>query len=233
MARPTASAVAPWASTRSGADSPARMPRASRAARSAAASGCGHARPCGRLGVPVAGRGRPAVRRPARRRRRRVGPPRPADGSRRARCVPTRRRRAGVAQPRDAFGVEAIGGLVQDQYVGIAEERGGEPEPLTHPEREPADAPDGAHLRACRSRQRADRAPPSGLWRGVGDRARRRAGLRRPPVPADPRPGGPAHRLLAATRLGDRRSRGVLVVAAVASWIGATAAAGATDPSRS
>jgi signal transduction histidine kinase len=34
----------------------------------------------------------------------------------------------------------------------------------------------------------------------------------------------------AATRLDDRRSRVVLVVAAVASWIGATAAAGATDP---
>jgi signal transduction histidine kinase len=35
---------------------------------------------------------------------------------------------------------------------------------------------------------------------------------------------------LAATRLDDRRSRVVLIVAAVASWIAATAAAGATDP---
>ena len=35
---------------------------------------------------------------------------------------------------------------------------------------------------------------------------------------------------LAATRLDDRRSRVVLIVAAVASWIGATLAAGGTDP---
>jgi signal transduction histidine kinase len=35
---------------------------------------------------------------------------------------------------------------------------------------------------------------------------------------------------LAATRLDDRRSRVVLIVAAVASWIGATLAAGPTDP---
>jgi signal transduction histidine kinase len=35
---------------------------------------------------------------------------------------------------------------------------------------------------------------------------------------------------LAATRLDDRRSRVVLIVSAVASWIGATLAAGATDP---
>src|SRR4029450_2206718 len=39
MARPTASLVAPWASTRSAVDSSAWMPRASSAARSAAASG--------------------------------------------------------------------------------------------------------------------------------------------------------------------------------------------------
>ena len=51
-----------------------------------------------------------------------------------------------VAQPVDAFGVEAVGRLVQDEDVGIAEERGGEPEPLPHAEREAADTPTGGAL---------------------------------------------------------------------------------------
>src|SRR5829696_8181003 len=53
-----------------------------------------------------------------------------------------------LAQPADAFGVEAVGGLVQDEDVGIAEERGGEPEPLTHPEREAADPSAGGARQA-------------------------------------------------------------------------------------
>jgi signal transduction histidine kinase len=48
-----------------------------------------------------------------------------------------------------------------------------------------------------------------------------------PPILA---PAVPLIVYLAATRLDDRRSRVVLIVAAVASWIGATLAAGATDP---
>ena len=45
-----------------------------------------------------------------------------------------------VAQPADALGVEAVGGLVEHEDPGIAEQRGGEAEPLGHAEREAAGA---------------------------------------------------------------------------------------------
>ena len=48
-----------------------------------------------------------------------------------------------VAQPADALGVEAVGGLVEHEDPRIAEQRGGEAEPLGHAEREAAGAPPG------------------------------------------------------------------------------------------
>jgi hypothetical protein len=43
----------------------------------------------------------------------------------------------------DAFGIEAVGGLVQHEGVRITEKRPGEPEPLTHAQRIAADASTG------------------------------------------------------------------------------------------
>ena len=48
-----------------------------------------------------------------------------------------------VAQPADPFGVETVGGLVQHEDLGLPEQGGGEPEPLTHAQREAADASPG------------------------------------------------------------------------------------------
>ena len=44
------------------------------------------------------------------------------------------------SQPVDALGVEAVGRLVEDQELGVAQQGGGEPEPLPHAERVAADA---------------------------------------------------------------------------------------------
>jgi hypothetical protein len=44
------------------------------------------------------------------------------------------------ANPQDALGIEPVGRLVEDQDGGIAEQRGGDAQPLAHPEREAADA---------------------------------------------------------------------------------------------
>ena len=41
-----------------------------------------------------------------------------------------------VADPEDAVGVETVDRLIEDQRVGVAEQRRGDAEPLTHPERE-------------------------------------------------------------------------------------------------
>ena len=46
-----------------------------------------------------------------------------------------RERAEEVAQPADALRVEPVRRLVEDEHLGIAEQRGGEPEPLPHPER--------------------------------------------------------------------------------------------------
>ena len=48
-----------------------------------------------------------------------------------------------VAQPAHPFRVEAVRRLVEDQQLGVAEQRRGEPEPLPHPERVALDAPAG------------------------------------------------------------------------------------------
>ena len=45
-----------------------------------------------------------------------------------------------VAQPADALRVEAVGRLVEDQHLRVAEQRRGEPEPLAHPSRVAAHA---------------------------------------------------------------------------------------------
>jgi len=44
-----------------------------------------------------------------------------------------------TAQPVHALGVEAVGRLVEDQDLGVAEQGPGQPEPLAHAEREAAD----------------------------------------------------------------------------------------------
>ena len=45
-----------------------------------------------------------------------------------------------VAEPAHALGIEAVRGLVEDQQVGVAEQRAREPEPLAHAERVALDA---------------------------------------------------------------------------------------------
>ncbi len=50
-----------------------------------------------------------------------------------------------VAHPEDALGVEAVDRLVEQQHLGVAEQRGGDAEPLAHAEREALRAPAG-HL---------------------------------------------------------------------------------------
>ena len=49
------------------------------------------------------------------------------------------RPRRKAAQPVDALGVEAVGRLVEDQDLGVAEQGGGQAEALAHAEREAAD----------------------------------------------------------------------------------------------
>ena len=48
-----------------------------------------------------------------------------------------------VAQPGDALGVESVGGLVEDQDVGVADQRAGQFQPLPHAHGEPADLAPG------------------------------------------------------------------------------------------
>jgi hypothetical protein len=45
------------------------------------------------------------------------------------------------AQPAHAFGVEAVGGLVEDEDPRVGQQRQGQAEPLAHAQREPAHAP--------------------------------------------------------------------------------------------
>ena len=56
-----------------------------------------------------------------------------------------------AAHPADALGVEAVGGLVEDQHLRVAEQRVREPEPLAHAERVLAHAL--ARRRTCRARR--------------------------------------------------------------------------------
>ena len=54
-------------------------------------------------------------------------------------------------------GIEAVGGLVEDQDLGVAEQRVGEPEALAHAERVLADPPPGRRLvEADELQQRVD-----------------------------------------------------------------------------
>ena len=46
-----------------------------------------------------------------------------------------------VPQPADALGIESVRRFVEDQQLGLAEERGGETQPLPHAERVALDAP--------------------------------------------------------------------------------------------
>ena len=48
-----------------------------------------------------------------------------------------------VAQPADPLRIETVRGLVEDQHLGIAEQPGGQPEPLAHSERVALHAPSG------------------------------------------------------------------------------------------
>src|SRR5674476_329698 len=51
-----------------------------------------------------------------------------------------------VANPQDPFGVESVRGLVQDERVRVAEQRGGDTQPLRHAQREAADPLSGDRL---------------------------------------------------------------------------------------
>ena len=95
------------------------------------------------------------------------------------------------AHPADALGIEAVGGLVEDQHLGVAEQRVREPEPLAHAERVLAHALAGGGLVQPDERQqlvdapsgrrpssaRSPRAPRGRGGRGAG--RWRRAGRRR------------------------------------------------------
>ena len=56
-----------------------------------------------------------------------------------------------LAQPVHPFGIQAVRRLVEDQKLGIAEQRGGEPEPLPHPK---GVAPDPASRRPLKLDER-------------------------------------------------------------------------------
>ena len=74
-----------------------------------------------------------------------------------------------VAQPADALRVQAVGGLVEDEDLGVAEQRGGEAQALAHPGRVAARAPIGrvAHLDEVQHLVDARRRQPG----EVGERA--------------------------------------------------------------
>ena len=83
-----------------------------------------------------------------------------------------------VAQPADPFGVETVGGLVQHEDLGLAEQGGGEPEPLTHAEREAADASPGD--RRSRPTSASTSSTRSSGRPAVAARTRRCSRARRP-----------------------------------------------------
>ena len=65
-----------------------------------------------------------------------------------------------LANPADALGVEPVGGLVEDQRAGVAEQRRGDPEPLPHAQREASDALAGDLVRPTRSSSASTRRRP-------------------------------------------------------------------------
>ena len=92
-----------------------------------------------------------------------------------------------VAQPPDALRVQAVGGLVQDQHGRVAEQRGGQAEPLPHAQGVAAGPLPGRMLQADRGQQLAGPFPgdPGGCGQhpqvvpagaaGVGGRVEQRA----------------------------------------------------------
>ena len=98
-----------------------------------------------------------------------------------------------LAQPAHPFGVEAVGGLVEHEDLGVAEQGGGEPEPLTHAEREAADASPSNRGQPDVGEHRVD--PLVGQAGGGGEDAQ---------VLAGPAPGMEAGRLEHGADVADR-----------------------------
>ena len=89
------------------------------------------------------------------------------------------------AQPVDAFGVQAVGRLVQDQHLGVAEQGGGQAQALAHAQREATDPPAGRLGRPTWARTSSARAGAGRRrWRPAGGCGRcGRDGSWRPPAP--------------------------------------------------
>ena len=84
-----------------------------------------------------------------------------------------------AAHPAHALGVEAVGGLVEDQHLRVAEQRVGDPEPLAHAERVLADAlARGRAVEADQLQHLVDAAAPD------AEQRRRTARVSRPVRPA-------------------------------------------------
>ena len=76
----------------------------------------------------------------SRRRARRCPPARSSGGWRRTPCGPRRPARAAARESSARLGIEPVDPLVEHQRRPVAEQRGRDPEPLAHAEREPARA---------------------------------------------------------------------------------------------
>jgi hypothetical protein len=72
-----------------------------------------------------------------------------------------------AAQPVNALGVQTVGRLVQDQDLGVAEQGGGQAQPLAHAQGEPADPPMGRLGQANLSQDLV--GPGQGQTGGGGD----------------------------------------------------------------
>ena len=140
------------------------------------------------------------------------------------RAAPGREGAQEVAQPADAFGIEAVRRLVEDEQLRLAEQRGGEPEPLPHAERVALHAPAGGRLeldqaqhlvdaRVAGSRRRA-RACADGRGRTGPDGSPSPRAPRRPAARRASRCGSTACRRPARARSSARRGR----AASAASW---------------
>ena len=74
-----------------------------------------------------------------------------------------------VAEPADACRVEPVGGLVEHEHLGVAEQRRGQAEPLPHPERVAAGAPPRGSLQLDELEHLLD--PGRGIPAAVGEHA--------------------------------------------------------------
>ena len=79
--------------------------------------------------------------------------------------------------PEDALGVEAVGRLVEDDRLRVPEQRGGDPEPLAHAEREAA----GALARHAGEPDQVDHLVDARAADAVGLRHRQQVVVGRPP----------------------------------------------------